>query len=58
MSDWENVTCPFCKEKDFDLYGLQSHLERMWCDVYGKVEDPALSRKDNTPNEPPRSVPI
>ncbi len=27
MSDFEELTCPFCKESDFDKPGLDMHLE-------------------------------
>jgi len=36
MSD---VICPFCGEKDFDLLGLEMHLERNWCSVFGNVKN-------------------
>src|SRR3990167_2105844 len=26
------VSCPFCKEKDFDFSGLRGHLVNGWCD--------------------------
>ena len=31
------ISCPFCGEDDFDLLGLQWHLERRWCVVYGTL---------------------
>ena len=37
----EVLSCPFCKEHDFDLIGLQMHLQNGWCDVFGKVEHDA-----------------
>lgn len=27
----DEVICPFCNEKDFDLIGLKAHLLRGWC---------------------------
>lgn len=30
----EYFQCPFCKEQDFDLIGLKSHLVYGWCDVF------------------------
>ena len=30
--------CPFCGQLDFDLYGLQMHLQ-IHCDVFGYVTD-------------------
>ena len=30
MAD-NQVICPFCGEKDFDLIGLKTHFERGWC---------------------------
>lgn len=31
-------TCPFCDEKDFDLWGLQYHLQN-YCEVFGSVDE-------------------
>lgn len=36
----EEVVCPFCKEADFDLIGLEIHLERGWCEVFGTLRKP------------------
>ena len=33
----KNIICPFCKEKDFDLIGLKSHLQND-CEQYRKIE--------------------
>jgi len=30
----EDVTCPFCKEKGFDLIGLKYHFEMGYCKPY------------------------
>lgn len=32
--------CPFCGDDDFDLIGLQYHLQRGWCEVYGTLQNP------------------
>ena len=34
----DNITCPFCKETDFDLIGLKSHLLNGDCDVFNNIE--------------------
>lgn len=31
------VKCPFCGQADFDLIGLEMHLENYYCDVFGTV---------------------
>lgn len=31
------VTCPFCKESDFDLIGLKYHLQQGHCDMYNEI---------------------
>ena len=33
------VICPFCKETDFDLVGLKSHLLHGDCDIFNKTEE-------------------
>jgi hypothetical protein len=33
----ENIICPFCKEADFDLVGLKSHLEHGDCETYNII---------------------
>lgn len=44
------LPCPFCGEDDFDLLGLQFHLQRGWCEVYGTLTIPPntidLTRKE------------
>lgn len=32
-----DIVCPFCDEKDFDLVGLKAHLQR-WCEAFDKTE--------------------
>lgn len=32
------LCCPFCKEPDFDLIGLKSHLEHGDCELYNNLE--------------------
>jgi len=31
------MTCPFCKEDDFDEIGLKHHLLRGWCEAFEQV---------------------
>ena len=39
------VTCPFCNEDGFDLYGLKLHLTVAgWCDKFHRVEDNACGQ--------------
>ena len=39
MSDHDDyISCPFCKEKDFDLSGLKLHFEKGYCDIYNEVD--------------------
>ncbi len=33
------LACPFCKENDFDLPGLKSHLSHGDCAVYNDTEN-------------------
>lgn len=35
----QEIVCPFCGEKDFDLVGLKYHFERGYCDVYEEIEE-------------------
>ena len=35
---FEALTCPFCKETDFDAIGLKMHFERGWCEEYNNIE--------------------
>lgn len=35
------ITCPFCGDDEFDLYGFQLHLERGYCEKYRTIQDPA-----------------
>ena len=39
MSGFVEYTCPFCKEDEFDLFGLQLHLERGDCEKYGTIKN-------------------
>jgi hypothetical protein len=34
----QDIICPFCGEKDFDLVGLKIHIVMGWCDVYNLTE--------------------
>ena len=40
----EYVVCPFCKEKDFDLQGLKSHLEHGDCETYNTLNISNIKR--------------
>ena len=44
-----DVICPFCREGNFDLYGLQLHLLRGWCEIFPKLTDPAILATLKTP---------
>lgn len=33
------ITCPFCKEDDFDAIGLKLHLREGGCDAYNDTEN-------------------
>jgi len=45
------LTCPFCKEDGFDMYGLKLHLTVAgWCDVFAEVNEQTDSRP--TPRPP------
>lgn len=33
------ITCPFCKEDDFDAIGLKLHLREGGCDIYNDTEN-------------------
>lgn len=33
----ESMSCPFCKQADFDAIGLKVHIARGWCDAYEAV---------------------
>jgi RecJ-like exonuclease len=34
-----DIICPFCKEGDFDLIGLKSHLEHGDCEKYNSIKN-------------------
>jgi hypothetical protein len=38
----ESIACPFCKEADFDLLGLKSHLLNGDCEGFNKL--PIITR--------------
>ena len=38
MSEFKEYTCPFCEEGEFDLFGLQFHLERRECKWFGYID--------------------
>ncbi|MBK8455624.1 MAG: hypothetical protein IPL34_20300 [Thiofilum sp.] len=35
----EYLTCPLCKENDFDDIGLYQHYSSGYCDGYNKAQD-------------------
>jgi len=39
VPEWmlEMVSCPFCKEEDFDLMGLKFHLQN-YCGKYSEIK--------------------
>lgn len=39
MSKEETISCPFCKESDFDLVGLKSHLVNGDCEVFNNISN-------------------
>jgi hypothetical protein len=42
----DDVQCPFCKEKGFDLPGLKRHFVSGWCPVYEQTElSPTLAER-------------
>jgi hypothetical protein len=38
VSGCTTIVCPFCKENDFDLGGLKTHLEHGDCQPYNTTE--------------------
>lgn len=38
MNDYEELQCPFCKEREFDDIGLKHHLLHGGCEHFEKVE--------------------
>ena len=44
------IRCPFCKEDDFDLIGLKSHLEKGHCSVYEETETYTFPRPQPIPS--------
>lgn len=34
----KEVTCPFCGEAGFDLFGLKSHIHYGWCEPFDKID--------------------
>ena len=40
---FDELQCPFCKERDFDDIGLKAHLLRGWCDQFNDVDTLASS---------------
>ena len=40
----EYLVCPFCKELDFDMEGLKSHLEHGDCEIYNSLNISKMNR--------------
>lgn len=40
MSDFIEVTCPFCGEGEFDLPGLKGHILNGWCEACNELPVP------------------
>ena len=36
--EMDELTCPFCGDKDFDLIGLKYHIQN-YCDKFNEVEE-------------------
>lgn len=43
LRHYDDVTCPFCNEKGFDLIGLKDHL-RNYCEDYHEIKSIAEER--------------
>lgn len=49
-----SVSCPFCGEDGFDLYGLKTHFNMGWCEAFEAISEadrlsiptPALNREE------------
>lgn len=45
MSD--GVSCPFCHDTGFDLYGLKIHLTMQeWCPIFANLKDDLKPNQD------------
>ena len=33
-----DVVCPFCSDREFDLEGLKTHFENGWCEKYNETK--------------------
>jgi hypothetical protein len=42
------ISCPFCKEADFDEIGLKMHLLKGQCDAFEAVENWVPKMKERT----------
>jgi hypothetical protein len=47
VNNGNNIECPFCHEKDFDLPGLKYHI-KYYCNTFETTEDihPPLFKED------------
>lgn len=36
--DLQDIKCPFCGERDFDLIGLKGHLLSGYCEIFESTE--------------------
>ena len=43
------TVCPFCKEDDFDLIGLRTHIVNSWCPAFDKYVDELIIRPTSEP---------
>lgn len=37
-TDTKLIDCPYCKTEGFDWGGLKLHIDKKFCEVYGKVK--------------------
>lgn len=47
----EDIICPFCKEGDFDLVGLKSHLSNGDCEIYNNTANRKRMFQENPTRE-------
>lgn len=41
------VSCPFCNDFGFDMLGLEDHLKKYYCPIFGIVEDLYQDYREN-----------
>ena len=42
MSNFVELVCPFCGEREFDDIGLKMHLLNGWCEPFEKVQPKSM----------------